>query len=114
MREPGVQDVRHVDEPQPGFFELRLVRGGPKVAGQIVLQDGRWHAVINGERQGEPVADPLCSRAVMKLWHHARPIDEAAYRYLLAKKDWAEQHQPDHPAARPNRPIQLTAMRSLF
>lgn len=108
-----VQKPRRVDEPEPGFFELSLVRGGPKVAGQIVHEDGRWHAVIDGQ-PFPAMADPLLCRQVMKLWHHGRPIDESAYRFRLATKDWAVQHNPDHPAARPRQPISLVAMPSLF
>ena len=105
---------RQVDDPRPGFFELRLVRGGPMVAGRIVHENGLWHAVINGEKQGEPHPDPAQAAGVMRLWHGGHRITESLYSFRLSLKAWATAHDPSHPAANPHQVISLATRQSVF
>lgn len=93
--------------PEPGFFQMRLVKKGPKVAARIINIDGYWQAEINGDAEGPRVSNPLESRSVMRIWETGVLIEEAQYRYLLDLKAWAEKNAPTHPAANPRKPVDL-------
>lgn len=112
--EEAQEAPRDVARPEPGYFRLRLVRHGPWVPARIVRRpDGQWQAIVNGESYR---ADPDPGRApwVFRIWHGGRVIDRAAYLEMLRVKGWAQAHQPDHPAANPRKPIDLTAAPPLF
>ncbi len=100
--------------PEPGLFLMRLVKKGPKVAARIHFENGLWQAEINGQKEGPAVADYLDSRSVMRIWETGTKTDQAAYDYHLAMKDWAEKHDPTHPAARVREPVNLAEMRPLW
>ena len=105
---------RLVDHPEPGFFELRLVRGGPRVPAKIVLVDGLWGAWINGDPCGDMSADPVAADGVLRIWHAGRRISEQDYQHKLNVKAWAQTHAPDHPAANAERPITLASQPPIF
>ncbi len=95
-------------EPQPGFFERRLVKGGPFVGARIWL-----HQEICAET-GELMADEYLRCEVDGIemdaedqwtWLAGKPITEARYRYLSGLRDWAAGFSPDDPAANPSRPL---------
>lgn len=99
---------RHVGEPQPGYFLLRLIKGGPLVPSRIChsLEDG-WWAEINGERfPAHP--DPSHARGVFQIWHGGQEITAEIYEHRLKLKAWAEKHRPDHPSAKPRQRIDRT------
>ncbi len=97
---------RRVDQPAPGFFLLRLVRGGPHVPAAIMFDGLQWQAVINGEPR-EAHADPAFAPDVFRIWHGGRTCTETEYRYRLQLQAWAAKHAPAHPAARPRDRIDL-------
>lgn len=100
------------DEPQAGYFQRRLVKGGIMVPCRIWLHqevgpDGELldDEVLRCEVNGEP-ADPdeawsyLCSA----------PISEAEFKYLTARGAWAGHYAPNEAAAQPRRPIDWNSM----
>lgn len=105
---------RVVDEPQPGFFRMRLVKRGPYVPAKIENVDGKWSATINGKPQLPTHEDPMLASGVLDIWHSAKIIDEAEYKYLIGLKEWAERVKPDHPAANPYKPIDLKTLPPVF
>lgn len=105
---------RVVDQPEPGFFELRLVRGGPLVGARIIHEQGWWTAWIDGKLCGPADQDPVRAEGVCRIWNGARRIDRVLYDFRLSTKSWALANEPDHPAANPGEPIDLGRMRSLF
>lgn len=106
---------RVVDQPEPGFFLMRLVRRGPKVAARIVHDEhGIWRAHIDGVPQEPGGADPHRARGVLRIWHSGTRCTEQEYLYRLALKAWAMAHDPDHPAANPERPVSLRRMKPIF
>lgn len=113
MHKPWISP-RQVDQPRPGFFEMRLVRGGPMVAAKITHDDGMYQAWIDGKPRGEPHADPVFALDVYRVWHSGREIDEAIYDFRLAYKAWAKANDPSHPALRPAEVIDLSARKPLF
>lgn len=109
---------RRIDQPRPGYFLLRLVRHGPKVAARIVCEQdsGRllWRAEIDGKWHGAWSVDPEASPGVMRIWTSGEMVAEAEFRFRLALRDWALEAAPVHPAANPRRPIDLATLPPLF
>jgi hypothetical protein len=106
-----------VNKPEPGFFKLCMVKGGPYVGAQIEHGPSKdpetgepldrswlWKAWINGRLAADPSPDPMYA-GVFRIWHFAQEITEKEYRYLLGIKDWAEKSAPNDPAANPMQPI---------
>jgi hypothetical protein len=103
-----------VDQPQPGCFLVRLVKGGPRVPARIfvgppldpeTLEEMDRPPVLRATVAGERSHDPYL------VWTWKRePIDESEYRWRLATLEWAMQHAPDSPEANPRRPIRLATM----
>ncbi len=94
---------------------IKLVKGGPPVAARIAFDDetGRWQVTINGEDKA-PHTDPWQAEGMSRVWHYGRIIDEAEYTFMLARAAWARQHAPDDPSAKPDEPIDLTRIPSIF
>ena len=112
------QPARQIGTPEPGWFRMRLVKGGPMVGAQIRREPTRdpetgelldrswfWSAFINGEMVGDPGPQP--SDAVYRIWTSGERIHPAEHDYLIANARWTEQHAPDEPAAQPGKPIDL-------
>ena len=90
------------EAPQCGWFVTRACRGGPWVPARIfieqelcpdtgeLLSDEILRCEINGQ-----LRDPYEAW----IWLCSEPIDEAAYAYLMARKDYAENWAPSEPAA---------------
>lgn len=93
----------------PGFFKLRLVKGGAEIAARLfkieerdeetgdLLSDVRYFAEIDGES-----VDPLNPPR----WPWT-PISEADYRYLIDDAAHCRKYKPDAPRANPYIPMNL-------
>ncbi len=93
------QPPRRIDQPEPGTFKLRMVRGGPWLAGRISHGMGFWSASIGGEPCGNRHPDPAYADGVSRIWESAVRIDQAEYDALLRS-----------PPATPDLPINLGAV----
>lgn len=99
------QAPRAINQPEPGYFLMRLIKGGPHVPAQICRNDsGVWWAVVNGQGHAAHT-DPALAPLVFTIWHSGQEIDRATYEHRLKLKEWAEKHHPDHPAAKPREKI---------
>lgn len=115
---------RRIDEIRPGYYRIRIARRGPWIAACIavegdtitVMQDGAPHAetfradaiadlIIDSVMEGEAFRHPL-----LRIAWFGEAIDEAEYRHLLALGAWARDNRPSHPAAQPDKPIDLNAV----
>lgn len=103
--------LRFDEDPKPGWYTRRLVRGGPRVACRIWL-----HQEIDPET-GELTAEEylrceVCGRKAdpdrewTYLCHH--PITAAEFNFMTADKAWAEVNAPDDPAANERKAIDHT------
>ena len=108
------QPPRVSDQPRPGWYLLRLVRGGPFVGAQIVQhEDGQWSCMIDGEWQG-PSADPWLLPFTERIHFGGRDSTQAEIEYRIGVKRWAEIHRPDHPAANPRKRIDINDLPTVF
>lgn len=112
--------ARPIDDPKPGFFKKRLVKGGPFVGARLVYGPPRdpetggimeerswmWEAWENGRLVRAPSPDPLHAGA-FQIWLSGTAIDEAEYRFLVADAEWARAHAPGEPIAQPTKPVNL-------
>lgn len=101
-----------IDKPQEGYYQTKLVKGGPFVAVKIwhgpppdpedpehlLDRSPRWQCLVDGKE-----ADPF------EVWPRVlgRQIPESEYRFLLARRLHAEAHEPDSPFAKPRRRVDL-------
>jgi hypothetical protein len=104
----------HPDEPEVGWYKIRLVKGGPWVPARIWLEqnidpasgelvaDEELRAELNGNS-----ADPYDQW----IWLSARPISEQEFLYMEDLRRWAAWHAPDEPAANPRTPIDFQTVR---
>lgn len=101
-------ESRRVDEPSPGFFRIRLVKGGPWVAAEIRRgEDKVWTGLIDGKPGETSSADPAAASDVFRIWHSGEFIPEHEHAYLVQRAQWCRIHQPDSPEANPTRPIDI-------
>lgn len=119
---------RHIERPTEGTYTVRLVNGGPRVPVRLILEGGRWRAIVNAEPQPQSYTAEEVEAAVMfclldgslsshpfvKLLAFAKAIDEAEYERLLARLVWAKENAPDDPCLHPRVAIKLTRMPSLW
>ena len=84
---------RRIDQPEPGCFQMKLVRGGPFIAARIHHENGLWWAVING-KAGAKASDPVNAPGVFTVWTSGRQIPEREYAQCK-------------PVAAPDKPIDI-------
>lgn len=109
------QAPRRVDEPSPGLFQIRLVRGGPWVAAEIERDAlGVWRAAIDGVPQEPGHPDPAQAEGVFRIWHYGHPIGASEHAYLIERAKWARNHAPDSPEANPKRPVRVGSLPPAF
>jgi hypothetical protein len=99
-------DPRQSDTPRPGYYLLRLVRGGPWVAAQVARDPAGWRCMIDGTWEG-PAADPWSLRGMETIHWSGRETTAEDCQRRIGLARWAKIHEPDHPAANPRRPIDL-------
>lgn len=75
----GLALPRVVDQPQPGLYSVRFVKGGPPVAITIYTIADEPHAVV-----GSPDY-PEAQLRVYKIWPTAKPLTEQAWWRLLPR-----------------------------
>jgi hypothetical protein len=101
----AADQARAIWPPTTGMFRLRLVRGAWAVPCLIARTDeGDWYAEVDGCTH-HPHADPAYAEGVSDIWTYGEIIDQPTYTWLLAMKDHAAAHDPDHPCLHPRRAI---------
>ena len=123
--------INQIGEPRAGFYRVRLIRGGIRVAVEIYhgrpmidgeLQDRshRWCCVVdgrtdrpdyddNGNLLGRVPIDPVLD----DVWQYCcgDPISKREYEFLTRRRIWAKEHDPSHPAADARKPIDIRKLR---
>lgn len=106
MSERRNQPTRRVDQPEPGYFCIRLVKGGPWVAAEIRHIDGAWLALIDGVPK-TPHPDPAQAEDVFRIWHYGERIPNYEHAFMVQWAAHVRVFQPDAPEANPTRPINV-------
>lgn len=112
---------RIIDQEQPGFYQLRLVKNGAYVAARIFRE---CHCTVNGG--ADCAAHDWCEscdrfpplRAEIdgedaepqRVWISGRPIPEAEYRFLIADAAHCRAHLPSDPKANPRKAVDFHSM----
>ena len=94
-------------EPQCGYFRRKLVKGGPDVAARIWWDGERDESgwLIGDETLRCEVDGKICDAEDQWTWLAGNPITIEEWKYLSARRSWAERHSPDDPFADPTTPI---------
>lgn len=107
-----------LNRPVPGFYQCRLVRGGPFVPARIW-----WEHGDRCPETGELMSDDLLMCEVNSTaedpyawWERLakRPISEAKYRLMIKQRDWDAAFDSASPTVNTNRAIDLTAAKPIF
>ena len=85
---------------RPGFYKMKLARGGPWVAVKLEKAGEGWRAVVDGVASDWHPDAPL-AKHVLQTRLHGVPITESIYRYLLAYAEWCRANDPTAPEANP-------------
>jgi hypothetical protein len=125
--------------PEPGYFRLKRIRGGPWIPALIwapcpmVLAEPRGELVAIGEnefteppeywcRPADPWRGPRWLRATigddevdpLDVWQWGSRITAAEYHHRMALREWAIRHAPQQPEALPRQRVNLTRQPSLL
>lgn len=101
-------DVEITDDPQPGWYQRRLVRGGVMVPARIFLDaeyDEETCELLAPEELACEIDGARVDAHEFWTWLAARPITEAEYNYMVARRNFASWHEPASPFANPKRPV---------
>lgn len=114
--------TRLTAHPAPGFFQIRLVKGGPFVPARIYRPCA---CTINGpaEHDWQDTCDrysPLAAEidgkpgGLWRLWTYGKIISRNDYQYMTDLREWSLTCDPLSPQANPGQPIDLGQMDPVF
>jgi hypothetical protein len=103
---------RVVTEPVAGFYKVRLVAKGWKVPAKLDMLHDVWTAMVDGSPALgfwtlEEFRDLPDTNLAQRVHLYGEPITQSEYDYLLALRDYARAHRPDHPCLHPHKPIDI-------
>ena len=111
---------RVYDDPKPGFFKVRMVKGGSWVGAKIEYGPGndpetgepldrsyQWYVEINGEPAGSPSPDPWLADGIERVWVYGKRITEEEFNYLIDDRAWAAEHAQHLPEAQPKKKVDI-------
>lgn len=106
--------TRRIDRPEPGFWMIRLVKGGPLVPAAIMRVQ---------TTQDPETGEPMERSSFLAAFINGEPVDidavwltrgteitEAEYRFRVADAEWARRHAQFDPIANPRRRVDLAAI----
>lgn len=118
--------ARTMNQPEIGFYKMRLTKGGVEVAARIhrpcccTVHGGDANAEhawrdgcdrfppLRGEADGRP-RDPV------NIWHsRIERIDEAEFLFLRDDAKWCRENAPAEPRANPDQPIDIRTLPPAF
>jgi hypothetical protein len=86
---------RPINDPAPGLFKMKLVKGGPWVGAAITKRGGKWQAIVDGVVTGESMnCDPSLNPAIMKIWHWGRDVTPDEYQNLVRPDRSVQAREP--------------------
>lgn len=105
----------HVSKPRPGYYRVKLVKGGPWVPVCILHYHGAGvRARYKRSRPGIlfAVVGEQCitdENKVLELWPFVagNPIEPETYYHMQRLAKWARENDPNAPEANPRKPIDV-------
>lgn len=119
--------VRSTTDVIPGFYSVRLVKGGPRVPARVLI--GCHCTILGGDDNALHEWTMQCDRGPVtvgilsgvevepeKVWRAGalQEISQADYELLLAQARWDAAHDPDAPLANPRQPVDFSKVRVPF
>ena len=111
---------------RPGYFETRRSSRHPWVAAHVTQDSvGRYGLILDGvpslEMWEVESAEDLYAGCILEgvnafahpllaIWLFGREITEESYQFRLSVSTWAKQNDPSHPAANPDKPINMATL----
>jgi len=107
---------RDLETPQPGFYQVRLVRGGHPLPAQIThdAESDTWAIQIGDDTPTSVVGNPWDHPQMERVYYYGRAISEDEHAGLLRLIAWARANDPDHPILTPTIKRALINMPPLF
>jgi hypothetical protein len=109
----------NIDQPQPGYYRTRQVRGGPWMP--VVI---RFEVSPDPDFPDNPMdRGPVWSCEVggeyadaFEIWPyvHQEPISKSEFSYMIAANAWADEYAPLSPEANPRATIDHHTIPSIF
>src|SRR5262245_16303797 len=118
--------TRQLDTVEPGFYRVRLVKGGPWVPVEVrcdpltemisVVEMGRStvfeialsefkDAIVDCVIEADAFQHPL-----IRICWFGEKIEPHVYDKMLELIDWARKNAPEHPVLHPTQPIRLSRL----
>ncbi|MEP6826968.1 MAG: hypothetical protein ABJA10_02715 [Aestuariivirga sp.] len=95
-------------EPECGWFQRRLTRGGPFVPARIYIDseiDDETGELVSDEKLCCQVNGRSADPFTQWEWLAASPITKADYDYLSKAIAWSQEFAPHEPMANPRKPV---------
>ena len=110
--------ARIINRPEPGFFKMRLVKGGPWVPALVYRpcplemhpETFQW---IDRVYHLEAEIDGMAAN-VDRIWTSGQRITAAEYLYMKADRVWVRQYAPHLPEARPEETMDINKLPPIF
>lgn len=111
-----MREARDIDDPQPGFWLIRLAKKAPEMPARIWCERLPEHADApidpwpNSETRILGIFAEIAGKEaeVEAIWHRrGKPITEQEYHYRSAEAGWCRDYAPTEPLANPTAPVRL-------
>ena len=101
---------RPIADPRPGFFAMRLVKGGPEVAARLYIPcplDPEFCGPLDRSRHllAEVDGDEKPDVWILRIWIGGREIDAAEFHFLRDDAAWCRRNATHEPRANPRTAI---------
>jgi hypothetical protein len=118
--------ARDVDRPRPGYFKIRLTRGGVYVPARIYRC---CTCTVNGGPDSDPHdwqddcdrfpalvcdIDGSEGRSIGSLWAYGIEITRREYDHMVRVQSWERAYNPGGAHANARRPVDLNDLKPLF
>jgi hypothetical protein len=121
-----IDQTRLVGHPEPGWYRVRLVRGGPWVPARIVLEPTPdpwfpenpmdrpcyWSTVVNGEPS--KLTEIVPGKDVWRIHEWGERIDKETYDLMVEQAAWDKRYDPASPLANPDKRVDLSTAPTFF
>ena len=107
--------VRTINDPQPGYWLIRVAKNGPLTPARIWYErdpeQGEPEPWANAENRILGIFAEIAGRPASpeRVWHtRGRAIPSEEYDFLLKDLEWARTYKPRDPIVTPDKPVKLS------